>query len=276
MTRTPSRPVQAFLLLLLWIAVTTLTGVPAAPGDTVTSVMTGAVARQLVLASLLLAAAAWLLRWRGLGLQAPRPGTARLLWLPGLYLLLYAVIVAATGLPPAGVVAILLVNVLLAAFSEEMMFRGFLYSGLRDRLSFWPAAVIATVLFGGVHVANVFLTGHIQAALLQSLAACLSGFLFLALRLRMGSIWPAILLHAAWNFGLLLLGLGVLPLLAPGGEGVAAPVEEIPALAQAGAILFVLPLGVYGLWLLRRVARDGDGLGPALPPPFESPAPHGT
>jgi membrane protease YdiL (CAAX protease family) len=274
-TRTPSRPVQAILLLLLWIAVTTLTGVPAAPGETVTSVMTGGLARQIALAAGLLVVAAWLLRWRGLGLGPVRPGTLRLLWLPCLYLLLYAAVIAATGLPPAGVATILLVNVLLASFSEEMMFRGFLYSGLRDRMSIWPAALTASILFGAVHVANVFLTGQIWAAVLQSLAACLSGLLFLALRLRMGSIWPAILLHAAWNFGLILLGRDAAPLPPPGtgGEGAA-----IPALAQAGAILFVLPLGLYGLWLLRAVARDGDGLGPGdLPPlPLDAPAPHRT
>jgi membrane protease YdiL (CAAX protease family) len=43
------------------------------------------------------------------------------------------------------------VVVLLAPLGEETFFRGFLYRGLRRRLSVWPAALVSGALFGLIH-----------------------------------------------------------------------------------------------------------------------------
>ena len=48
------------------------------------------------------------------------------------------------------VIAVLLI-VALAPVSEELFFRGFVYGGLRSKLSFWPALVIAGLIFGSIH-----------------------------------------------------------------------------------------------------------------------------
>jgi membrane protease YdiL (CAAX protease family) len=205
------RVLGAFGLLLLWLVVPPLASPSAPATGNIIEIVSRGILPSLAMACLLLGGAAALLRWRGLGLGRPRPGTLRLLWLPGLYLLLTAALLATTGLPPAGFMLIVLVNMLLVGLSEELMFRGFLYSGLRDRLSLWPAAILTSALFGMVHVLNVAVTGHLRLALLQSVSAAMLGLLLLALRLRMGSLWPAILLHAFWNFGLLLLGRDAIP-----------------------------------------------------------------
>nr|WP_280922894.1 DUF2171 domain-containing protein [Rubellimicrobium aerolatum] len=167
--------------------------------------------------------------------------------------MLFAGIGAAQGLPPAPVVAILLVNTVLVGFSEEVMFRGFLYSGLRDRLRPWPAIWAVTLLFGALHTLNALVTGHLLDALQQSGNATLIGLALLAIRLRTGSIWPAVLVHASWDFGLLLLAQA---------SGPPPPDLQLSLAQRALATLPILPLGLWGLWLLRGVGRDGDGLGP--------------
>lgn len=250
MERAIPRPVTALLLLVLWLAVTSLTGRPVEGVSTIAAVVTDGLARQFAFASLLLSAAALLLRWPDLGFGPPRPGSLRLLRLPCLYLVLFAIGALAVGLPPVPVLFVILANTLLASFSEEVMFRGFLYTGLRDRLPFWPAVLLTSLIFGLIHVLNVFLIGHFLAASIQATAAVLSGLLFLALRLGTRSLWPVILFHAAWNAGLILVGRDAPPL---------EPGQPLPALAPVVTLLFLLPLAVHAVRLLRRAAREEAG-----------------
>jgi membrane protease YdiL (CAAX protease family) len=254
----PSRFAAALAVLVLWLLATLLTGRPPPPGATALDIVTEGVARQLVVASAVVALAALLLRWPELGLGPPLWRRWSLLWLPALYLALFGSAVAVFGLPPGRISLLILANCLLVGFSEEMMFRGILWVGLRDRLGLWPAALLSSALFGAVHVFNVALTGQLAGAILQSIAATMSGLLYLALRLRLGSIWPVVLLHALWNAALF----HVLWHMPP-----PPPDEPVPLLAQLPALLLVLPLGVYGVVLLRRHARaeaapeDGGGRG---------------
>jgi hypothetical protein len=200
---------------------------------------------------------ALLLRWPDLGFSRHRPGTLKVLWLPALYVAAFLAAGVSAGLPPAGVLLLLLVNAFAGSFSEEVMFRGFLYAGLRDTLRPWPAILLCSLLFGAPHVLNVFLIGHLGAAIGQAVFASLGGIMFLSLRIRTGSLWPVILLHAAWNTGLILIGREAPPL---------DPNQAIPLVAVAATALAMLPVLAYPFWLLRHVGRDGDGIG-RLPPP---------
>ena len=76
---------------------------------------------------------------------------------------------------------------------EELLFRGALLSGLRRDLR--PGAVIAwqALLFGAVH-----------ASIYRFLPTAIIGAVLAAVTLRARSLWPAILLHAAYN-GVLVL-----------------------------------------------------------------------
>lgn len=252
------RPLIALLLLAAWLAVTVRTGRPVEGASTIAAVVTAGIARQFVLASAFLVLAALVLRWPDLGFGRPRPGSLRLLWLPGLYVAAFLAAGTAAGLPPLGILLILVANALLGSFSEEVIFRGFVYTGLRDALPIWPAVLVTALLFGAPHILNVQLIGNLGAALGQAVFATFSGIMFLALRIRTGSLWPVILLHAAWNTGLILIGREAPPL----GPEVALPVAAV--LLTAGTML---PILLYPFWLLRRVGRDGDGLGraPRLP-----------
>jgi membrane protease YdiL (CAAX protease family) len=46
------------------------------------------------------------------------------------------------------------VVILVAPIGEETFFRGFLYKGLRNRLSAWPAAMVSGLIFAAVHFAG--------------------------------------------------------------------------------------------------------------------------
>jgi CAAX protease family protein len=84
---------------------------------------------------------------------------------------------------------------LVVGFAEEFLFRGYALATLTDGIGFWPAAIVLSGLFGAVHLQNLGEnpTGALSAGLV-GLLLCFS------LR-RTGSLWFAIGLHAAWDYG---------------------------------------------------------------------------
>jgi CAAX protease family protein len=89
-----------------------------------------------------------------------------------------------------------LLIVIAAPISEEVCFRGMLFGGLRRRLPRVPAALVAGLVFGGLHAT----TGISAVPPLIFL-----GFVLCLLYERTGSIVPGILLHAL-NNAVVLLG----------------------------------------------------------------------
>ena len=83
-----------------------------------------------------------------------------------------------------------LLIVFAAPISEEICFRGMLYGGLREKLPRLVAALIAGLIFGGLHA----LTGVTAVPPL-----IFFGFVLALLYERTGSIWPCILLHMLNN-----------------------------------------------------------------------------
>ena len=90
----------------------------------------------------------------------------------------------------AKLVALGVLVVLAAPVAEEVFFRGFLFGGLRGRMSFWPAAVISGLLFCLVHLPG----GPLQVPPLA-----VFGVLLAWLYERTGSLGPPILMHAIQN-----------------------------------------------------------------------------
>jgi hypothetical protein len=80
------------------------------------------------------------------------------------------------------------------AISEEFIFRGFALVTLSRALSFWPAAILLSALFGALHLGN----GG------EDIAGALTAGLFgLALAVTFkwtGSLWLALGLHAGWDY----------------------------------------------------------------------------
>ncbi|MFZ0332869.1 MAG: CPBP family intramembrane glutamic endopeptidase [Candidatus Acidiferrales bacterium] len=84
---------------------------------------------------------------------------------------------------------------LLTGFFEEFVFRGYSQFTLATGMGFWPAAVLLSVLFGIIHLGN---TGEALSGALSVVAIAL--FFCFTLR-RTGSLWFAVGLHAAWDYG---------------------------------------------------------------------------
>ncbi len=82
--------------------------------------------------------------------------------------------------------------VVAAPIVEELIFRGYLFSGWITKIGFWGTSVATSFLFAIMHIqygpvglADVFVMG---------MAAC-------ALRWKTGSVYPGIVLHMVGNFG---------------------------------------------------------------------------
>lgn len=86
------------------------------------------------------------------------------------------------------------IGFLLVGFVEEFLYRGYIQCTLAEAIGFWPAAVMWSLAFGGVHLMNPG----------ENLAGASEVFLFaifacLTLR-RTGALWFAIGFHAAWDY----------------------------------------------------------------------------
>ena len=112
----------------------------------------------------------------------------------------------------------------------------------------WPAILLTSVLFGGVHVFNVFITGQLVDATAQALAAMMSGFIFMALLLRTGSLWVPIAYHALFDMSIFLATSG-----AAGAESEPGPSTLVRFLAP---MALDVPNLLYALFLLRKVRNE--------------------
>jgi membrane protease YdiL (CAAX protease family) len=93
-------------------------------------------------------------------------------------------------------VLVFLALVVLPPLVEELIVRGFLFSGLRKGLDFLPAAIISSGLFGLAHLAGGEGGSTIWIAAIDTF---ILGMVLAYLRERSGSLWPSIGLHASKN-----------------------------------------------------------------------------
>jgi uncharacterized protein len=195
--------------------------------------------------------------WHDFKFVKPQPWSSlKLLWLPALYLIAFFTMCLMLGLPSWAVVAFFFINTVFVGISEEFMFRGVMFEGLRSKLATWPSIILTTLLFGSVHILNVFITGKLGEAAIQSVAASMSGLVFIALLIRTQSIWVPIVYHSLWDFGTFLMGSAA----SPGEEPSTGVMVLFP-------ILLVLPNFLYALYLLRKVRNDGGLPGELAPRP---------
>lgn len=180
-------------------------------------------------------------RWRDLGVAACAP---RYLWagygIPLAYGLLVYGVVWSTGLgafspeqylamngrgiglvawPDAARVGLMLVLQLSAglvlalatAFGEELGWRGFLAPRLIERFGFSVGSVVVGLVWALWHVPTLFLANYYAEVPRPFAMACFfvslvgMSFVYHWLRLRSGSVWPAVLMHASHNAAITLV-----------------------------------------------------------------------
>ena len=256
--RAPLRlnPIRALLIMVVWVALTI--GIGYAVGDGEKHPLAYAASNQIgwpwLAAAAFAGIVAWLAGADAMGLRRPSPASSiKLVWLPLIYAVIMLTVDALLGLPSPGVIAILALNMLFVGLSEELMFRSIVFRGLLARFSIWPAILLTSFLFGIVHSLNVFTTGQLDQAVLQSAAAGMQGLAYLAIRIRTRSVWPMVIVHALWDFSLIL----------------SATTHPAEAGADAGwtwtPLLIALPVFLYGLFLLRHVGKNADDWRDAAP-----------
>lgn len=157
---------------------------------------------------------------------------------------------------------------LLVGLNEEYLFRGYALRVLWRGAGFWPAAIITTAIFAGLHMSKPHENAmDIGMIFVLGLALCLSVQ-------RTGALWWAVGWHAAFDFGqFFLIGTH------NGGQAPAGHLLDVtfngPALLNGGelgteASVFMVPAAVatfvYVIWFLRSEKEEGGSRRPESRP----------
>ncbi len=120
----------------------------------------------------------------------------KLLWLLPIWVLATGNLWSGLGLRYTGVNAVMAtLSFLLVGFVEEMIFRGFLFNGMRRTGSLTAAILVSAVTFGMGHIVNLLSGQATMDTLLQIVFAVAWGFLLTFAYLKSGSLLACILIH---------------------------------------------------------------------------------
>lgn len=190
-------------------------------------------------------------QWKALWLVWPLV----LLSLVNLWSLVDGSLVLDTSRP--GLILLYLCLVLAIGFCEEVMGRGVVLSVMLQkwggsRRGIYLAVLVSGALFGVAHIFRL-IRGELPllSSLTQMVYSLFFGVVFAACVLRNNSIWPMVVMHAAVD-----LGGSMLRDIAVGGPVNAAVANSTVAEAVTSVVI-TLPLFLYGLFILRRVAPSG-------------------
>lgn len=189
-------------------------------------------------------------RWNDLALAPPKSAKSLfLLWFPLLYIVLFLSIAMKMGIAlHLEQIFFIGINVIFVGFSEELMFRGILFRALLSRLPMWRSIILTSILFGGIHIFNGFITGEFFQSGVQAFAATLSGFIFMALLLRTESLFVPIIYHALFDFSTFLLSAS--------SQNSSPEAPLATWISVVIPIVLVLPNFFYALFLLRHIKKS--------------------
>ena len=132
---------------------------------------------------------------------------------------------------------------------EEVIFRGIIGNTLAlkyatDKKGLWFAVIVSALLFGGVHINNIFYGVKPMGLMAQVVSACGGGLLFAAIYLRGGNIWLLMLIHALVDAGALLESTFTVTTV--------TKVDEVSNLNPWGAVINICMHICVALFLLRK------------------------
>ena len=139
----------------------------------------------------------WLGWWREAGFTSTAHNVNDL-WVP-LLIAFAPLMVFGTIVNEPRIVVIILVLMFFTALGEEALSRGLFVQALLP-LGKWYVVLVPSVLFGLGHITQfLFLGMPLAVNLLQITYNITYGMMYTALRLRVGSLWPLIMLHLVGN-----------------------------------------------------------------------------
>ena len=132
---------------------------------------------------------------------------------------------------------------------EEVIFRGVIGNTLTlnyatDKKGLWFAVIVSGLVFGGVHINNIFFGVKLLGLFAQIVSACGAGLLFTAIYLRGGNIWILMLIHAIVDAGALLESTFTITAV--------TAVDEVSSQNPFGAVIVVCMHICLTLFLLRK------------------------
>jgi membrane protease YdiL (CAAX protease family) len=143
---------------------------------------------------------------------------------------------------------VILLRSLQVGFVEEVVFRGIILYGLarvwgKSKRGLVAALIVQGILFGIPHALQTLAGTPLTSATSNMLATSIFGVWVGALVVSVGTLWPAILLHAAANALILI-------------EGLSSPWINPNYLGYLRASLFELPLVLLGLWFALKFSPE--------------------
>jgi len=224
-----------------WLAVLAITAGGGALTALLLSDVDGTTRALLVVTVLFAAALAIAPRfgtWAALGVNAPGEWRhRRLLLVPAAVAV--SPLVLGVDLPSGGTLLVLVVGYALTGVTEELLWRGICQRILAP-LGSTRGVLLTAALFGTMHLSNVFFRDNVALVLAQVWGAFCFGVGYGAVRARVATIVPLMLLHFVTD---LAAAVGALP--------------KIPMLVAEDVVLLTL-----GLVLLRRPVPVAAGRAP--------------
>lgn len=103
----------------------------------------------------------------------------------------------------------LAVGCFLVGVTEELLCRGWLLNEFLERFGnnkkgVWYSIIVSGVIFGIIHLGNILNGQDFSTTIIQALTAVVAGIFFGIIYYKTKNIWSVILLHAIWDFSLLL------------------------------------------------------------------------
>jgi len=152
---------------------------------------------------------------------------------------------------PLAVSLLMMLNLSVAGYVEEIIFRGFLFRAMaKDNLR--SAILVSAITFGAGHIVNLANTADTLGVLLQVCYAIVIGFLYTIIVYKGGSLWPCIASHMFVN------GSSTFALEQGAFSNFAAAVfgQASADLVQICSSVFIMVVsGGYALWLWKRPAN---------------------